>query len=70
MITLWESRFALGISAITLLAGCGGSQPPITAPRGPSSAALHKGQSLLYISDEQAGDVYIVELRRESLWRS
>jgi len=27
-----RTRFALGISAAALLAGCGGSQPPIGAP--------------------------------------
>ena len=43
-------------------AGCGGAQPPIGAPGGPSSALAHKEQNLLYISDEQASDVYMVAL--------
>jgi hypothetical protein len=37
-------------------------QPPIAAPGEPSRAAVGKDQSLLYVSDEPAGDVYMVAL--------
>jgi hypothetical protein len=57
------SRYVLGSYAIAaMLAGCGGSQPPVGTYGEPSSAMVGKDQSLLYISDPQAGDVYMVAL--------
>jgi hypothetical protein len=50
------------VTGIALLAGCGGSQPPISTPSGSSNSAAHNDSSLLYVSDEQAGEVYIVAL--------
>jgi hypothetical protein len=63
MTHLGLGRYTVGIAAaLAMFAGCGGTQPPIGAPGGPSSALAHKEQSLLYISDEQASDVYMVAL--------
>lgn len=61
--TMRFGRHALGIGlAVSMLAGCGGLQPPISASGEPSSVLVGKDQSLLYVSDEQAGDVYMVAL--------
>lgn len=48
--------------AAAILSGCGGSRPVIGASVGPSSAIVRKDQSLLYVSDPKAGDVYIIAL--------
>jgi hypothetical protein len=55
------AAFSVGAVA-ALLTACGGSQPPVTASAEPFAVAAHKAQSILYISDEQAGDVYMVAL--------
>jgi hypothetical protein len=60
----------LGLSAaVAMLFGCGAlqqaqddMQPPIDPYGGPSSATVGKDQSLLYVSDPPAGDVYMVTL--------
>ena len=54
--------------AVALLAGCGALrqpfdfQPPIAASGSPSNTLVGKDQSLLYVSDEPDGDVYMVVL--------
>src|SRR6202042_3409432 len=49
-------RYVLSISAAALLAGCGGSQPPIAEPGvppqdNPMANVPAKGQRLLYVAD-------------------
>jgi hypothetical protein len=62
------SRYALvACVAAAMLAGCGGSRRAIGASVGPSSAILSKDQSLLYVSDPKAGDVYMIALPSGSL---
>jgi hypothetical protein len=64
------SRYALvGCVAAAMLAGCGAHRQSqddmrqaIVASVGPSSAILGKDQSLLYVSDPKAGDVYMIAL--------
>ena len=57
------SRYVLvAFVAAAMLAGCGGSRREIGASVGPSSAILGKDQSLLYVSDPKAGDVYMIAL--------
>jgi hypothetical protein len=48
--------------AVAMLAGCGGSRPAIVASAGPSSAIVGKSQSLLYVTDPKAGNVYMIAL--------
>ncbi len=63
MYILYLSRYLLtSCVAAAMLAGCSGSQPPIGAPVGATSAVVGKDQSLLYISDGQSGDIYMVSL--------
>jgi hypothetical protein len=45
-----------------MLVGCGGTQPPIAAVGEASSAVIGKDESLLYVSDPQAGYIYMVAL--------
>ena len=57
------SRYAsTACVAVALLAGCGGSQMPIGSPLGPLNAAVGKDETLLYITDEAPGSVYMVAL--------
>ncbi|MGC9993042.1 MAG: hypothetical protein ABSD52_11700 [Candidatus Cybelea sp.] len=57
------SRYAFsGCMAAAIFAGCGGSRPVIGASAGRSSAIVGKDQSLLYVSDPQARDVYMIAL--------
>jgi hypothetical protein len=55
-------RCALTSCVVAMLAACGGSQPPINPYGAPSSATVGKDQSLLYVSDPNADDVYMVAL--------
>ncbi len=72
MNALLPTRYALGILAAAMLAGCGGSQPPIGAPGAmPQSSAIAtqaardgswmlpeaKSDDLLYVSEEVGGNV-------------
>jgi hypothetical protein len=65
----WKNRAHNGlVSTLTIFvaaaisSGCGGSRPVSGAYVGPSSAILRKDQSLLYVSDPKAGDVYMIAL--------
>ena len=56
-------RVTLGILAsVLLVAACDGSQTPIGVPGGSSNSVARNDSSLLYVSDGQAGEVYIVAL--------
>jgi hypothetical protein len=48
--------------AAAIFAGCGGSRSVTGASAGRSSAIVGKDQSLLYVSDPKAGDVYMIAL--------
>jgi hypothetical protein len=58
------SRFALVWAVVALLAGCGGSQPPIGAPRAMPQSSAHKAagsySALLYVASGayDTGDMY------------
>jgi hypothetical protein len=45
-----------------MLAGCGGTQSPVATLGEASSAVIGKDESLLYVSDPQAGYIYMVAL--------
>lgn len=56
-------RNALSAAALLgLLSGCGGSQPPIAVSWGPQNAVVRKDLTLLYVTEQVNGDVYIVAL--------
>lgn len=55
-------RFAAAMGVATLFAACGGSQPPIAVSWGPQSAVVRKDLTLLYITEQVNGDVYMVAL--------
>src|SRR5580704_9380706 len=56
--------YALSICAAALLAGCGGSQPPIGAlgamPSRPATISGGSSSALLYISSPSNGNVYFL----------
>lgn len=61
------ARYALSIGAAALLAGCGGSQPPIAIsgalPESRATAASHSHHDLLYVSNLGTGTVTFYHLR-------
>ncbi len=80
---IWDfSRSVFGICAAAMLAGCGGSQPPIGAPGAmPQTSAITthaaqgtswmlpgaSSQDLLYISSNDRGSVYVYSYPQGSL---
>ena len=48
--------------AIASLTGCSGSQPPIGVSWGPQNAVVRKDLTLLYVTEQVNGDVYMVAL--------
>lgn len=55
-------RFAATTGVAALFVGCGGSQPPIAVSWGPQSAVVRKELTLLYVSEQVDGGVYMVAL--------